>query len=82
MKKPETVKSYETMHTNIKNFMDKTNKSLKEKDYPVPIERNKLLFLSRLGVILYIMSFNYELIVLRLWFFWHDFYPSFLIFQP
>jgi glutamate-1-semialdehyde 2,1-aminomutase len=37
LKKPETVKSYDTMHTNIKNFMEKTNKSLKEKDYPVQL---------------------------------------------
>ena len=82
MKKPETVKSYEQMHTNIEKFMEKTNKSLKEKDYPVPIKRNKFLSPSRLAVILYILSFNYDLTVLSLQFFWHDFYPSFLIFQP
>merc|ERR1719359_1770819 len=37
LKKPETVKSYEQMHTNIEKFMEKTNKSLKEKDYPVQL---------------------------------------------
>merc|ERR1719454_2673765 len=37
LKKPETVKLYDQMHSNIDKFIAKTNKALKDKDFPVEL---------------------------------------------
>jgi len=35
--KPETVKSYDTMHTNIDSFIQTANKTFKSKNYPIEL---------------------------------------------
>jgi len=37
LEKPETVKSYDSMHSNIDSFIERANAAFKEKDYPLKL---------------------------------------------